>query len=340
MTTDEHWLRSIGVPADAGSDAQPDPPLASPPASALTVAEAPADDIADAAPDRPVETVAARAGVVVDLDTGPGGDTDLNDDEQPRPRRFTPWVAGAFGIAAAMATIITVTAALWGPSLPTPAAASTSTSRHPLPPPPPQQPSPAPESADAPRPFTASSDCLPGSTAAQSMADPQSRTPWICVAGGEGQVLTLDLERAYVITAVSIIPGAVTKGPDDQGDPWLQHRVVTWLEWRFNDTEHTIRRQNTHNVHGEAPLAIPSVIASRITIIIQQTSRPPQISPTTPSPTATPEDTMLGPILGAPAPADNPAPADPSSPNATAPADPSDNSFAVSSIKIIGHRAI
>lgn len=250
-------------------------------------------------------------------------------------RRFTPWIAVTFGATAVLATIVTAAAGvLTSPDARPPQPPRISTvARPPLPVPPT---SATPVSTDAPIPFTASADCPPGSTAAQSLADPQARTPWICVRPVDGQVLMIDLGRTYVITAVSIVPGAVKGGNDDQSDPWLQHRVVSRVQWQFNDTDKTIKTQNTGNAHGEAIMAVPNVPASAITVIIQETSRPPLAAPTT-TPMPSGQDNILAPVFGVPLSPDQQAPQLPGQPQSD---DPSDGTFAVSSIKIIGHKAI
>lgn len=278
----------------------------------------------------------------VDLDSISVPATDSADS---RPaRRFTPWVLGAFGAAAALATVITlvVTMANSPGSTPSkPAAAPVAPRVVEAAPPSP------PPNTDGPLPFTASSDCPAGSTSAQSVADPNSTTPWICVRSVDGQVLQIDLGRTFVITAVSIVPGAVNKvdnGGGDQTDPWLQHRVVTRVQWQFNDTDRTVKSQNTGNVRGEAVEPIrPGVLASKITVIIQETSRPPVIAPsgTTPAPGPTPPGagpSILGSILGDQGGSTQTPP--PVGPDDTASPDPADGTFAVSSIKIIGHKAV
>ncbi len=259
------------------------------------------------------------------------------------PRRFTPWVLAAFGAAAVLGTIITLVFTMANsPSTETakPSAAPVAPRVVPVAPPSP------PPNTDGPLPFTASSDCPPGSTAAQSVADPNSTTPWVCVRSVDGQVLEIDLGRTFVITAVSIVPGAVNKTDTnpDQPDPWLQHRVVTRVQWQFNDTDRTVKNQNTGNVRGEAVEPIrPGVLASKITVIIQETNRPPAIAPTGPADQPAPgaKPSILGDILGgnqdlAPA----PVPVIPGMGGADRSRDPADGTFAVSSIKIIGHKAV
>ena len=274
----------------------------------------------------------------VDLDSVPGG---TRSGDPSTPRRYTPWVLAAFGAAAVVGTIITLVATMAN----SPTTESTQASTAPVAPRVVEvaPPSPPPNN-DGPLPFTASSDCPPGSTSAQSVADPDSTTPWVCVRSVDGQVLEIDLGRTFVITAVSIVPGAVNKtdtGPG-QDDPWLQHRVVTRVQWQFNDTDRTVKNQNTGNVRGEAVEAIrPGVLASKITVIIQETSRPPAIASADANPTPPPGagPSILGDILGGSQGGAAQAPA-PVLPGGTPSRDPADGTFAVSSIKIIGHKAV
>lgn len=274
-------------------------------------------------------------GPAVELDDGPA---DARSEDGP-PRRFTPWVLAAFGAVAAIGTVITLVVTMANsPSdhPPRPTAAPVAPRTVDVAPP------SIPPNTDGPLPFTASSDCPPGSTSAQSGADPASTTPWVCVRSVDGQVLEIDLGRTFVITAVSIVPGAVNKtdvGPD-QPDPWLQHRVVTRVQWQFNDTDRTVKNQNTGNVRGEAVESVrPGVLASKITVIIQETSRPPAIAPSGTAPTPPPGagQSILGDILGGDQGGAAPAPVLPGGDTSR---DPVDGTFAVSSIKIIGHKAV
>jgi len=278
-------------------------------------------------------------GSVVDLDST-SSDAAAIASQDSSPRRYTPWVVAALGAAAVLGTIITLVVTMANSpnvELSKPASAPVAPRVVEAAPPSP------PPNTDGPLPFTASSDCPPGSTSAQSVADPSSTTPWVCVRSVDGQVLEIDLGRTFVITAVSIVPGAVNKTEvsPDQPDPWLQHRVVTRVQWQFNDTERTVKNQNTGNVRGEAVESIrPGVLASKITLIIQETSRPPAIAPTdspaAPPPSAGPS--ILGDILGGNQ-GDAPPPV-PVFPGGSTPRDPADGTFAVSSIKIIGHKAV
>ena len=204
---------------------------------------------------------------------------------------------------------------------------------------------PAPDNQDSAIPYTATSvGCLPGSTAAQSVAGPDSSQAWVCVTGGNvGQYLVLNLGRSMVVTAVSITPGWV--GTDASGaDQWHQHRVLTRVQWSFNDTPPTVVPQETASVHGEATKPMPTrgVLASRIIMLVQETGRAPaDITPTT-SPAPGGGGGLIGEVLGPPAAPADPAPTSstlalPGLPADASHTDPADNTFAVSSIKIFGH---
>ncbi|MGE2818008.1 hypothetical protein ACQI5H_23125 [Mycobacterium heidelbergense] len=205
---------------------------------------------------------------------------------------------------------------------------------------------PAADNQDSAIPYTATAvGCLPGSTAAQSVAGPDSTQAWVCVTGGNvGQFLVINLGRTMVVTAVSITPGWV--GADASGaDQWHQHRVLTRVQWSFNDTPPTAVPQETGAVHGEAtkPMPASGVLASRIVMLVQETGRAPADT-TTPTTTAAPGagSGFLGEVLGPPAAPADPAPTSPTpvlpglAPDSTH-TDPADNTFAVSSIKIFGH---
>jgi hypothetical protein len=280
-------------------------------------------------PDQQVFDIAGRA------EDTEAGDSEAGDtDEDSAGRRFNPWVAGGFGAAAVVATVVTLVASSVAsrddPPPPPPSAVAT-----PAAPPPPT--SAAPAAVDAPLRFTATSPCekLPGSTPAQLLADPHSNAPWVCPSAVPGEVLTLTLDRPAVITAVSIVPGAVTKSnAPDQADPWPQYRVVKRLQWLFNDTANTLKPQDTGNVHGEAVMPVARPLASVVTVLIQETNRPPLVAPPTSTPAPSPGSDILAPILGGPG---IPATTDPVFGQTEDRAHPSDGKFAISSIKLIGH---
>ncbi|MEE6140606.1 hypothetical protein SKC41_30380 [Mycobacterium sp. 050128] len=204
---------------------------------------------------------------------------------------------------------------------------------------------PAPDNQDSAIPYTATSvGCLPGSTAAQSVAGPDSTQAWVCVTGGNvGQYLVLNLGRSMVVTAVSITPGWV--GADASGaDQWHQHRVLTRVQWSFNDTPPTVVPQETASVHGEAtkPMTTRGVLASRIILLVQETGRAPADTAPNTSPAPGGGGGLIGDVLGPPAAPADPAPTSstpalPGQPTDQSHTDPADNTFAVSSIKIFGH---
>ncbi|ORV21742.1 hypothetical protein AWB98_27205 [Mycolicibacterium conceptionense] len=218
----------------------------------------------------------------------------------------------------------------------------------------PAEPAPPPPGASggpAGIPFTASAPgCLPGSTAAQAVASGDPTQAWVCVRGGvDGQVLTIELGRTMVVTAIRITPGWV--GTDASGaDQWLQHRVVSRVSWILTDhgNKPTVVPQRTGNVHGEAPQPMPGqgVLASTITMIVQETSRPPADAPPADQGPAAPGpggllDDVLGAPLGTPPESSvAPLPGLPGMPGGQAETDPVDNTFAVSSITVEGHQPI
>jgi len=205
-------------------------------------------------------------------------------------------------------------------------------------------PTAAPDDQDQAVPYTANANCPAGSTSAQALTDTSSDSAWVCVRGADGatvdgQVLHVDLGRSYVLAAVSITPGWVAKSPGGK-DEWLAHRVITRLQYIFNDTDRTVLTQDTAGTHGPVTTALPhKVLASRVTVVILQTARPPA-SPL-PSPEATgPDlpgfcDSALGPD-GAPLPPDGTASTDPD-PMSEQDSDPVDATFAVSALKFLGH---
>lgn len=346
LDDDEQWLVGIGAQVREGAAADDE---LSPEADDPDGDGADLDQDTDEGDVSQGEQVAEPSGddaeVTLEPDAAPADSA--ADGDGDRRRRFTPWVLGAGIAAAALATMITAVASGLNSPTPAPAPATASTSSKPVTPRPAPQPAPpADANADGPLPFTATSDCdEAGSTPAQSIAVPDSPSPWICVLHGPGQRLDIVLgppgmPQSYVITGVVIVPGAIGRPgrPDTEPDPWLAHQVVTRLQWSFNDPANTVKAQNTYNVRGEAPMAIPRITASRITVIIQETSLPPvpqATSTTEPAPGG-----VFGSVLGPPAPSGSSGSAFPADGSTDRQADTNLRTFAVSSIKIIGHKAI
>ena len=90
----------------------------------------------------------------------------------------------------------------------------------------------------------------------QSPAPTPPRPGCVSPAATSANTCVLNLGRSMVVTAVSITPGWV--GADASGaDQWHQHRVLTRVQWSFNDTPPTVVPQETGSVHGEATKPMP-----------------------------------------------------------------------------------
>lgn len=205
----------------------------------------------------------------------------------------------------------------------------------------------APGDQDQAVPYTASADCPPGSTSAQALTDTTTDSAWVCVRGPvaarvDGQVLRADFGRTYAVSAVSVTPGWVAKTPGGK-DEWLQHRVVSRLQYVFNDDARTVFTQDTGNAHGPVTVALPHpVLASRVTVTVLATARPP-VSPLPQSDAASPPAPGFpGSVLG-----EGGAPVRPSGEfvdtgsmglGSDEASDPVDATFAVSALTFFGHR--
>ncbi|MBU8819258.1 hypothetical protein KL864_25520 [Mycolicibacterium goodii] len=261
----------------------------------------------------------------------------------PAARRFDHKVAAGFGAVAAAGAVVALVAGVMfysggAEQATVPSASIADPSVAVAVAKPATTPAPAPD-ADREIPYIAdaSGSCpAAGSTPAQTMAGNDPRNAFVCVRGGaNGQIITIDLSKTYIITAIKITPGWVGKDDSDVSQ-WSQHRVVSTVQYSFNDVDRTFITQDTHNVHGEAVVKVKRVLASKITMLILQTSRPP----TQPQNSRAPqqgEDGLLPGLFGT----DAPAPPPVSNPFALAgqPAnsDPVDAKFAISRLRIIGH---
>ena len=196
---------------------------------------------------------------------------------------------------------------------------------------------------DVPIPFQASSPCpQAGSGAAQNVASDDPTRAWVCMRDSDGQVLTLDMGKPMKVTAISLTPGWV--GTDASGaDQWMKHRVVTRVQWiLINGADRTVVTQDTKNAHGPVVQPMPSngpdqgVLASKIQMIILQTSRPPADTPTgTAAPGADPSNGggILRQRSGRPAGRCARTPSeDPNFGTTEGNSDPVDNTVAISSI--------
>ena len=221
-----------------------------------------------------------------------------------------------------------------------PAAADNAPSPLPHPAAAPTQTVPAPTDSDQSVPFTATANCAAGSTSAQALTDTAGDSAWVCVRGApggqvDGQVLHIDLGRSYLLTAVAVTPGWAAKTPGGK-DEWLAHRVVTRLQYVFNDDDRTILTQDTGSTHGPVTTPLPHrVLASRVTVVILQTSRPPATPP--PNPTQAAQPGFLDSVLG-PAQSDATETSAPADPSGQTTGDPVDSTFAIAAMKFFGHQ--
>jgi hypothetical protein len=101
----------------------------------------------------------------------------------------------------------------------------------------------------------------------------------------DGQVLhaqfTCDPSRpesacSYMLNAVLVTPGWVAKAHGGKGE-WLQHRVVTRLEFNFFNGSQLAADPffvDTHSIHGPVPATLSGkILASRVDVIILHTGR-------------------------------------------------------------------
>lgn len=324
--TDEDWAERVRIFGAPDPETPPDP-------DAIVDERTGSTPPSDAPDDPPTEPV----------------DLDLDGDDEGAAPRLDHRIAWGFGGLVTAAVVATLVAAVAfyshddrasrsqdAAAEPRPVAVAPTT---PAPPGPTVTPGP-----DRPLPYTADAQgsCAPGSTPAQTMSGSDPRNAFVCVrSGGDGQTLTLDLGRTYVITAIALTPGWV--GLDASGvSQWSQHRVVTLVQYQFDDPDRTLVTQDTRNVHGEAVQPVKHVLASKVRLLIRQTSRPPAEPRTTSAPA--PGETGLlpdvfgdaAPTLTLPIPAADPLPG--TSPNGNG--DPVDATFAIGGLKILGHEAV
>ncbi|MEX3649219.1 hypothetical protein [Mycolicibacterium porcinum] len=335
--SDEDWLAQVNAEYDAEQSGSVE--------TASDIAELQPHNLDDLESD--AEPANDTAGVAL----GDNASDVAHTEASTHPKRFDHKVAAGFGGLAAAGVVVALVAGVMfysgGPeqqavprdTVADPAAVAVA---KPVPPPRP--------SADSDRSIPYNADargsCGVGSTSAQTMAGSDPRQAFVCVRGGaDGQVITLDLSKTYVITAIKITPGWVGKDASDVSQ-WAQHRVVSTVQYTFNDVDRTPITQETGNVHGEAVVKIKradgarGVVASNITMLIRQTSRPPaQPEPATePNPGSNGGGLLPG-VFGPASPSGAPVPT--SNPfalgNSSANSDPVDAKFAISRLEVIGH---
>lgn len=218
-------------------------------------------------------------------------------------------------------------------------------------------------------PFTPwSTSCTPDGGAGERLAarspvaltDTTTDSAWVCGRGPQesrldGQVLHVqficDPSRpnsacSYMLNALSVTAGWVAKTQGGK-DEWLQHRVVSRLQFNFFNGNELVTDPvavDTHSVHGPVSVTLPRrILVSRVDVIILHTDRPPTNPlPTSPGPGPStgageqPPNGLVDSLMGIPGfdPA-SPPPADPAIPAATS--DPVDATFAMSQLQFYGH---
>lgn len=193
----------------------------------------------------------------------------------------------------------------------------------------------------------------------QALIDTSADSAWVCGRGPQeslldGQILHVQFTCgpsrpnsacSYMLNSVSVTAGWVAKTPGGK-DEWLQHRVVTNLQFNFFNGNQLAADPfflDTHSIHGPVPATLPAkILASRVDVIILHTDRPPAAPlPTTTGPTGGPVVTQQAPnglvdsVLGTgtlyPG---TPPPAEPATGTNS---DPVDATFAMSQLQFFGH---
>jgi hypothetical protein len=201
--------------------------------------------------------------------------------------------------------------------------------------------------------------CPDGPTSPLSLTDPASDTAWVCSRGPQesrldGQILHVkfvcdrsrpDSTCSYMLNSVSITPGWVAKTVGGK-DEWLQHRVVTRLQFNFYNGDQLAADpffMDTNNVHGPVPATLPGkILVSRVDVIILHTTRPrPAPAPgantgAVPGDNVAPPPGLVDSVLGSGDPA-APATTSPDLYGADRASDPVDATFAVSQLQFFGH---
>lgn len=268
------------------------------------------------------------------------------DEEAPHPtQRFDAKIALGIAAVAVVALLVMVIGGVYAFSSSESKPEETSGSGVTLVPPPAPTTSAAesPQGTDKPLPYDAECfKCPKGSSPGQAIAT----GPLIIVRKGlDGQVIKVYLgskeqRRSFRVTGIAFEPGALTL--DGQGkDQWDQYRVSSYLQFNFNDANHTPIPKETGNVHGEVTVDVPNLLASEITIIIRQSSRPPKTPPPTGTAPAPGQGVLTG-ILTDGAPLNGP---DDGSDllgigGPQMPGDPVDAKVAIGNLKIIGHEPL
>lgn len=106
-----------------------------------------------------------------------------------------------------------------------------------------------------------------------AMFTPDETVAWICqrAHGIDGAVVNIDLGNTSTISSVSIVPGFNYIAPRGE-DEWKRHRVVTKVQWQFDDADRTQLTQDIPPTRTPASIDVPNVPARHVTMTILQTA--------------------------------------------------------------------
>ncbi len=129
---------------------------------------------------------------------------------------------------------------------------------------------------------SARAHCPSGSTDAMDAFGGQSGKAWSCVRAYkvDGQVLTIDLGKAYEVDSIGIDPGWDGVGADG-ADQWTKYRTVSRVSYQFNDSNLTTYTQETLDERSLVVTKLsPPVRASKVTLTILESKGDPSANTT------------------------------------------------------------
>jgi hypothetical protein len=93
---------------------------------------------------------------------------------------------------------------------------------------------------------SAQSHCPSGGTPGMDAFGGDGSKAWSCARAYDvdGQVLTINLGKAYDVDSIGIVPGWDHVGPDGT-DEWTKYRTVSRVSYRFDDPDVTVYTQQT-----------------------------------------------------------------------------------------------
>lgn len=207
----------------------------------------------------------------------------------------------------------------------------------------------------------ATESCPGGPTSPLALTDTTTDSAWVCSRGPQesqldGQILHVkficdrsrpDSTCSYMLNSLSVTPGWVAKTPGGK-DEWLQHRVVTRMQFNFYNGGQLAADPfflDTNGVHGPVPATLPGkILASRVDVMVLHTERPPA-GPRISVPTGgsgadavAPPPGVIDSLLGTGDPGAPAALTDPAlAGGGSGTGDPVDATFAISQLQFFGH---